>query len=152
MKRLAIPQKFLTPIFQQAEREYPNECCGLILTAAGNPEKFSRLRPCRNVQNEYHQKDPVNFPRTAASAYFMEPKELLAIQKEMRGKKERIRVIYHSHIDAGAYFSEEDRRIALCEGEPAYPGVDYLVVSVIQGKAHGSNLFYWEPGKKDFVL
>ena len=29
--------------------------------------------------------------------------------------------IYHSHIDAGAYFSETDKRNALVNGEPAYP-------------------------------
>src|SRR5687767_817463 len=40
-------------------------------------------------------------------------------------------VIYHSHPNAGAYFSETDRGQALIRGEPAYPGAAYVVVSVI---------------------
>ena len=42
-------------------------------------------------------------------------------------------VIYHSHVDAGAYFSETDRRQALVGGEPAYPGAVYVVTSVVRG-------------------
>jgi len=148
---LTIPETFLKAIFEQAEREYPHECCGMILGDEGKPDTLKRVRPCRNVQDEYHAKDPDNFPRTAKAAYFMEPKELLAIQKEVRQSKEAIRVIYHSHIDAGAYFSEEDTLIALSEGEPAYPGVDYLVVSVIKGKVKDSNLFHWDESSKKFT-
>lgn len=152
MNSPGISEDLLKKIFEQAEREYPSECCGVILSPSARPEKFSRLRPCRNAQDEHHQKDPGNFPRTAAAAYFIEPKELLTLQKEMRQNNETLRVIYHSHIDAGAYFSDEDKRIALAEGEPAYPNVDYLVVSVVKGKVQDANLFHWDPRKKDFVL
>ncbi len=33
-------------------------------------------------------------------------------------------VIYHSHIDAGAYFSATDKQNALMNGEPFYPDGD----------------------------
>jgi proteasome lid subunit RPN8/RPN11 len=146
-----IPQSLLKPIFEQAEREYPRECCGMILGPASNPGVLTRVVPLRNVQDAYHTEDPGNFPRTAETAFFMDPKELLTIQKEARKAGEMIRVIYHSHIDTGAYFSEEDRRMALAEGEPAYPGVAYLVISVIKNKATDWNLFEWDPTRKDFV-
>ena len=149
MKNFPIPSEILKTIFEQAEREYPCECCGMIL---GSGDNVPKVRPCRNVQDEYHVRDPENFPRTAGTAYFMDPKELLAIQKETRAARLEIRVIYHSHIDAGAYFSEEDKRIACPEGEPAYPGVEYLVVSVQKGKIAAANLFRWDPAKKDYVI
>lgn len=150
MKMPSIPENFLKSIFQQAEQEYPEECCGLILGNCGR-ENFSRIKAVKNAQEKYHTQDPVQFPRSARQAYFMEPKELLLLQKELRGAKEEIRVIYHSHIEAGAYFSEEDKRIALFEGEPVYPGVDYLIVSVMQGKAKEACFYRWSPEKKEFI-
>jgi len=150
MKALNIPEAFLKSISQQAEKEYPHECCGMLLGPKNKKEVFSRIRPCQNAQTEYHELDAENFPRTAETAYFMAPKELLTIQKELREADEEIRIIYHSHINAGAYFSEEDTRIASAEGEPAYPGVDYLVVSVLEGKVKDWNLFRWDNVHKEY--
>ena len=146
-----IPQVFLESIFLHAEREAPAECCGVILGFSGE-EKFSRVRPLKNAQDEYHRQDPKNFSRTSQEAYFMDPKELLALQKELRASEEEIRVIYHSHINAPAYFSEEDKRMALLDGEPVYPGVDYLVISVAQGSTQEACLYRWDPKEKEFLL
>ena len=151
MKKTGIPDSYLRAIFEQAEREYPNECCGIILGRTETLDKLTRLKPCRNVQDEYHKKDPENFPRTAAHAYFIEPKELLLIQKETRHYGECMRVIYHSHVDAAAYFSAEDERMAVSSGEPVYPGVDYLVVSVMAGKTEDSRLYSWDSAKRKFI-
>lgn len=141
----------LKNIFDQAEREYPNECCGMIMGPLKSRDQLSRIRPCKNVQDDYHRKDPENFPRTAATAYFIDPRELLAIQRESREKSESLRVIYHSHINAGAYFSEEDVRIACQDGEPTYPGVQYLVVSVTEGKVKDHQLFVWNAEQRKFI-
>lgn len=150
MKTPPIPENFLKSIFQQAEQEYPHECCGLILGDRENKE-FSRVKAVKNAQEEYHVKDPAQFSRSARHAYFMEPKELLLLQKELRAVKEEIRVIYHSHIDVPAYFSEEDKRLALFEGEPVYPGVNYLIVSVMQGRAKEAFFYLWSTEKKEFI-
>jgi len=148
---IRIPVEILKQIFDQARREYPRECCGMILGARKKKGELSRIRPCHNIQDEYHERDPENFPRTAKTAYFIAPQELLKIQKEMREADEEIRIIYHSHINAGAHFSEEDLKIACPEGEPAYPGVDYLVVSVVEREVKESNLFGWDSSKKHFM-
>jgi len=147
-----VPEEFLAEIFKQAQREYPSECCGMIFGPRSDSNQMSRLKGFRNVQDLYHEKDPANFPRTAQTAYFIEPAELLAVHKGLRKKGEEIRVIYHSHIDRGAYFSEEDKRAATPDGEPAYGGADYLVVSVVKGKVKDANLFRWDPKKRDFLL
>ncbi len=115
----------------QAAEEYPHESCGVIL-ARGAERKLLR---CRNAQNELHARDP-------------QPKDLLRI-----GDLERegfgVAVIYHSHVDAGAYFSETDRRQALVGGEPAYPTAVYVVTSVLAGRVDAMAAFRWNGS--DFV-
>lgn len=147
-----IPEPLLKTIFAQVEKEYPHESCGMIMSPVASPDELARLRPCQNAQNKYHGLDPENFPRTSKTAYFIDPKELLAIQRELRENRETIRIIYHSHIDAESYFSDEDKRIALSEGQPAYPGVDYLVVSVYGGRIKDYHLYHWDAERKDFVI
>jgi proteasome lid subunit RPN8/RPN11 len=130
----------------QAVEEYPFESCGVILARGGE----RRLLRCRNAQNELHARDPVRYPRDARTAYYIEPKDLLRI-----GDLERqgfdVAVIYHSHVDAGAYFSETDRRQAVVGGEPAYPGAVYVVTSVVRGVVDAVAAFRWDPDCRDFV-
>ena len=147
---VSIPSEYLEKIRIQAERDYPRESCGILIGPKNQQEQVSGIYPCRNVQDEHHAQDPVSFPRDSRTAYFIDPRDLLRIQKEVREKAYEMRVIYHSHVDAGAYFSEEDQRIALSEGQPAYPGVSYLVVSVKEGKAQEASLFTWDENQNLF--
>ena len=146
-----VPAEYLNLIRVQSEKDYPHETCGILIGPKLEKEEVAGIFPCRNVQDEYHAQDPVSFPRTARTAYFIDPRDLLKIQKEARQKECEMRVIYHSHIDAGDYFSEEDQRVALSQGEPAYPGVSYLVVSVQAGKAKEQSLFEWDGKKRVFI-
>lgn len=148
---LAIPVDFLARIGVQAEKDYPHETCGILAGPKTDKKKITGIYPCRNVQDEYHALDPAAFPRDARTAYFMEPRDLLRIQREIREKEWEFRVIYHSHVDAGAYFSEEDERVALSEGRPAYPGVTYLVVSTKRSKAEEAALFDWDEKSQQFI-
>jgi proteasome lid subunit RPN8/RPN11 len=60
-------------------------------------------------------------------------------------------VLYHSHPDAGAYFSTMDRQWALTPGgRPLWDGVGYLVVSVRDGRADEARLYTWDPASRDF--
>jgi proteasome lid subunit RPN8/RPN11 len=136
----------LAQIRAQAEAEYPAECCGVLLRRA----EHRLLLPCRNIQDELHASDPARHPRDARTAYFIDPKDLLAIgRREAEGY--RVAVIYHSHIDAGAYFSETDKRNALIDGEPAYPAAVYVVLSVLKGKVADARAFVWQTAARDFV-
>jgi proteasome lid subunit RPN8/RPN11 len=130
----------------QAVEEYPFESCGVVLTRGDE----RRLLRCRNAQNELHARDPARYPRDARTAYYIDPKDLLRI-----GDLERqgfgVAVIYHSHVDAGAYFSDTDRRQAVVGSEPAYPGAVYVVTSVLQGTVDAVAAFRWDAGARDFV-
>ena len=133
----------------QAEAEYPAECCGVLLIQGSAPGD-RLLVPCRNIQDELHAKDPTGHPRDARTAYFIDPKDLLAIgRREAHGYA--VAVIYHSHIDAGAYFSPTDKRNALINGEPTYPHALYLVLSVVAGKGVDARAFAWDPRALDFA-
>ncbi len=139
----------LAQIQAQAEAEYPAECCGVLLIRRG-ASADRLLLPCRNIQDELHAKDPVRHPRDSRTAYFIHPKDLLAIgRREAQGYA--VAVIYHSHIDAGAYFSPTDKQNALMNGEPAYAEALYLVLSVINGRAVDSRAFLWDPRTREFA-
>ena len=60
-------------------------------------------------------------------------------------------MIYHSHVDAGAYFSPTDRQQAQIGGEPTYPSASYLVTSVMAGRAEAVAAFRWSASERDFV-
>ena len=136
-------------IREHAEADYPAECCGVILVRAGaDPDR--RVYPCRNIQEEQHAKDPVRFPRDSRTAYYMAHEDLLEInRRDTQGYT--VHVIYHSHVDVGAYFSETDRRNALVDGEPAYPGAIYVVVAVKSGRADETRAFRWDGAMREFV-
>lgn len=136
-------------IRRQAEAEYPHECCGVILVKKG-PGGERRLFSCRNIQNELHARDPVRYPRDAGTAYSVAPDDLLKIG-QLESQEFNVWTIYHSHIDAGAYFSETDKRHAAPGGEPLYPGAYYLVVSVVDHTVTGASAFGWDPARRDFL-
>jgi proteasome lid subunit RPN8/RPN11/molybdopterin converting factor small subunit len=125
-------------IRSQAAEEYPFESCGVIL-ARGDERRLLR---CRNAQNELHARDPERYPRDARTAYYIDPKDLLRIG-DLEREGYGVAVIYHSHIDAGAYFSETDRRQALVGSEPAYPTAVYVVTSVLAGRVDAMAAFRW---------
>ena len=136
----------LREIRDHAVTDYPRESCGVILARPGD----RRLIRCRNVQDELHRRDPERYPRDARTAYYIDPADLLRIGR-LEGEGFGVAVIYHSHVDAGAYFSETDRRQALVGGEPAYPDAIYIVASVLEGRADAVAAFRWQPARQDFI-
>lgn len=142
----------LDAICRQAIEEYPHESCGVVV-ARGEERRLVR---CRNVQNELHAKDPVGHPRDARTAYYIDPADVLRLCR-MESAGYAIRVIYHSHVEAGAYFSETDRSRALFDGQPIYPDATYLVASVTRQPHAGAPAvdaaaaFRWDAARRDFV-
>tara|TARA_B100000686_G_scaffold331799_1_gene395795 strand:- start:1678 stop:2136 length:459 start_codon:yes stop_codon:yes gene_type:complete len=139
----------LDEIYRHAVEEYPFECCGIVIGEVGNSDKDVLFR-CTNIQNKLHEKDPKTYDRDARTAYNIDPKELMKILREVELKQLPIKVFYHSHPEHDAYFSEEDLRMALFEGEPNYPEASYLVVSVYNKKIRDHAMFNWNPESKNF--
>ena len=133
-----ISRALLDAIYAHAREGYPEEVCGFIV---GNDE----TKRCDNRQNALHAEDPVTFPRTATTAYNIGAKDLFFLDRSQKSERP-VRVIYHSHVDVGAYFSVEDERAAVSDGELLYP-VDYLVVDARKDGVRGAKLFRFTDGK-----
>lgn len=149
MKRATIKRASLASIIVQAEREFPNECCGFIIGGNATEE----VRPITNIQNRKHAEDPAAFPRDARTAFLMEPREHLAVLREVDDRKLTLRIVYHSHPDHDAYFSATDRAQACSfdPDEPDYPDTAYLVMSIRAGKFVRAAAFIWDAAGKDFT-
>jgi glutamate-1-semialdehyde 2,1-aminomutase len=132
-------------IKQQAAEEYPREACGVVLVRGAE----RRLLRCRNDQDALHARDPRRYPRDARTAYHIADADRLAMVRLEQDGFAPV-VIYHSHVEAGAYFSETDKRQALMNGEPIYPEATYVVVSVVSGRVEAMNGFRWDLGAQDF--
>ena len=145
-----LEKEQLDQINLHAVEEYPYECCGIVV---GNPDdnRDNVVYRCENIQNKLHEKDPENFTRDARTAYNISALELQKLLSEASSKGWVFKVLYHSHPEHDAYFSEEDTRMALFDGEtPIYPGTQYLVVSVYSEKVRDQALFGWNPETKTF--
>jgi proteasome lid subunit RPN8/RPN11 len=147
---LTICQEILDQVVAHAAEHYPNEACGFLIGDKGKPS-VTEFLPVRNVYDEMHARYPETYPRTAKTAYLIDPKEQQRIFEETEKGGQEVKAIYHSHTDHDAYFSEEDRLVAAPWGEPMYPGVSYIVVSIWDRKPKEINEFSWNETKKDFV-
>jgi proteasome lid subunit RPN8/RPN11 len=133
----------LEAIRKQAVDEYPAESCGLVFVRGA--ERL--LLPCRNDQDAKHKEDPQRYPRDSRTAYYIHADDLKRIaQLELQGYS--MAVIYHSHIDVGAYFSPTDKKQALMSG---YLDPVYVVTSVVSGQAEATKAFRWSAGHNEFV-
>lgn len=141
----AITQAALAACYADARRCYPEESCGLLLGPA-DAAVCDEARPCANQQNRMHALDPERFARDATTAYCLSLKDIRVLEDSV-GSARPVKIIYHSHVDRGAYFSDEDKRAALFfDGTPTYP-VDYLVISCHRDGVRGARLFRFRDGE-----
>ncbi|MGE3538970.1 MAG: Mov34/MPN/PAD-1 family protein [Candidatus Tectimicrobiota bacterium] len=143
----------LAEIYAHAQATYPEECCGFLIGSC-DTSAADEVRRCVNEQNRYHALDPERFPRTARTAYYLGGKDLRFLAESLDAARP-VKIIYHSHVDVGAYFSAEDIRAALgrepdATAEPLYP-VDYIVIDVQADRVGGAKMFRWDTTHKAFV-
>jgi [CysO sulfur-carrier protein]-S-L-cysteine hydrolase len=103
-----ISKGLLDRIVEQARREAPNECCGMIATDDGAAVS---VHPARNA---------------AASPlrYEMDGMEQYRIQSAIEDAGHELGAIYHSHTRSAPYPSQTDINLAF------YPESLYLIVSM----------------------
>jgi len=138
----------LAELYAHARRDYPNECCGVVFGPRGAPAA-DRAVACVNTQNDLHAMDPIKNPRDARTAYNLGAGDLFKLSKSLRGEAPA-KIIYHSHVDVGAYFSDTDQAAAVMDGEPSYP-VEYVVIDVKKDGVGGAAQFTWDPAQKRYV-
>jgi proteasome lid subunit RPN8/RPN11 len=146
---LVIDAAVMADVEAHAVADYPSEACGFLSGPAADAARVDAGVRERNEADRYHALDPERFPRT--SRMYFKINELRAARAFEAGEASGrpIKVIYHSHCDAGAYFSQEDAATFASDGTLMWPCA-FLVVSVVAGRAVDRKLWVHVPGTNDF--
>lgn len=147
--QLAIDRKVLADIEAHALECYPDESCGFVFGPREEPGLLDESRREVNEANKYHALDPERFPRTARTYFKINELRAARTFDSADAEGRPLKVIYHSHCDAGAYFSQEDAATFASEGQLMWPCA-FLVVSVMDGKVVDRKLWVHVPGTNDF--
>jgi proteasome lid subunit RPN8/RPN11 len=122
---LKINARDYAEIRRHGEETYPHECCGVLLGQMdGNVRTVTSTARCGNTRTDSPQ-----------NRYHIDPKELVRIQREARGRDEDIVGFYHSHPDHPAQWSKTDLE------EAHWIGCSYVITRVAEGKADVTNSF-----------
>jgi proteasome lid subunit RPN8/RPN11 len=113
MTAIAISDELLARIYAHAREAFPDECCGYLLD--------DEVVRCRNAQED----GEMNPDRGADRGFVISGRELFDFARSFDTDRPA-RVVYHSHPNGRAYFSETDRTMALAARYP----VQHLVVGV----------------------
>lgn len=123
-------------IATHGERDYPYECCGLLLGAfaAGSVKTIAEIYPISNAREEEAKRN----------RFLITPEEFM--EGEQYAEKNGLAVVgfYHSHPDDQAVPSGYDL-------EHAWPLYSYIVVSVRAGEAGDLRSWEMEPDRSKFI-
>jgi proteasome lid subunit RPN8/RPN11 len=123
---IAVSEKLLDEIRAHGVRDYPYECCGLLLGQyAAEGKIVSETYPISNAREESAKRN----------RFLIEPVELMRGERYAREHDLEVVGFYHSHPDSPAVPSQYDL-------EHAWPTYSYIIVSTSPGQA--SDLFSWE--------
>jgi proteasome lid subunit RPN8/RPN11 len=123
---LKLSQSAYDSLRQHGEETYPHECCGVLLGQMGD----DGVRTVTTVARAGNTRTD-----SAHNRYNIDPKDLIRIQREGRGRGEDIIGFYHSHPDHPAQWSRTDL------AEAHWFGCSYVITAVEQGKAALTNSF-----------
>ncbi|HET9478229.1 MAG TPA: M67 family metallopeptidase [Pyrinomonadaceae bacterium] len=123
---IRIGEKQLTEIREHGIRDYPYECCGLLLGRYGPDAKVvSETYPISNAREESAKRN----------RFLITPEELMNGERYARAHGLEVVGFYHSHPDSPAVPSQYDL-------EHAWPTYSYIIVST--GADRATDLFSWE--------
>lgn len=142
MTPIAIPESIRRELYAHALAVFPSECCGYLIGPA--PDAVDEAIACSNAQASGEH--PIAPERTAETGFVIGGRELLEFARSFDSERPA-RVVYHSHTNGAAYFSDIDRSMA--EG-PTYP-VQHLVIGVGAGEVTEVAQFAWSDEASDFV-
>jgi proteasome lid subunit RPN8/RPN11 len=124
---IEFTEEHLAEMHRHGERDYPFECCGLMLGRFENdgPKIVTETYPISNAREEEARRN----------RFLIRPEELMRGEKYARKKGLDVVGFYHSHPDERAVPSKYDL-------DHAWPTYSYIVVSVEKGQA--VDLRSWE--------
>ncbi len=131
---LKIRQAQLDSIRQHGAKDYPSECCGVLLgNAEGDTKRVAEVVALKNLRHDPRRAQellPLDDPgrETERNRFLIDPLEQLRVEKDARARGLDVLGYYHSHPDHPARPSNYDR-------DHAWPWYSYVIVSVEQGSA-----------------
>ncbi len=150
---LAIARRVLDRVDEEARLAYSRdeESCGFLVGPAGEGRRIDGIVPMTNRANLLHKLDPEQYPRTGRMYFDIDSMRFEVAIRRGEEEERPVKVLYHSHLDVGAYFSATDAEVAkMGQGEPPWD-LAYLVTSVRIGQVDDRKLFIWEPNARQFV-
>jgi proteasome lid subunit RPN8/RPN11 len=122
-------------IAQHGERDYPYECCGLLLGSFenGGVKSIGEIYPISNAREEAAKRN----------RFLIRPEELLRGERYAEAKGLQVVGFYHSHPDHPAVPSQYDL-------EHAWPIYSYVVVAIKVGAAGDLRSWEMEPDRSRF--
>jgi proteasome lid subunit RPN8/RPN11 len=122
-----LKPKHLAEVREHGERDYPFECCGLLIGSFNGDggKEVSEVYPISNAREEEAKRN----------RFLIRPEELMRGERYARERSLDVVGFYHSHPDHPAVPSAYDL-------EHAWPSYSYVIVSVRRGSA--GDLFSWE--------
>ena len=150
---LNITEAVLGAVSQAAEAAYARdeEACGFLQGPADAPLLINQSVELENLANKYHRADPKGHPRTGREYFKINTLKFDQAIAAGAAEGQPVKVFFHSHLDCGAYFSEEDAASMTMGGTeaPAY-AIAYLVTAVDKGSVTAHKLFVWDAAKRSF--
>lgn len=146
---LSIPRSALDAIDAHARETYPSEACGFISGPANEPALADEVTRETNQADRYHALDPAHFPRTSRTYFKIDELRAARTFRACADSGRPVKVIYHSHCDASARFSEEDASTFSHGGVLMWPCA-FLVVSVGAGEVRDRKLWVHRAGTDEF--
>lgn len=123
---ITIAEAQLNEIREHGVRDYPYECCGLLL---------GRYREDGKVVTETYPISNAREESAKRNRFLITPEELMRGERYAAGRDLEVVGFYHSHPDSPAVPSNYDL-------EHAWPTYSYIIVSTSEGQA--TDLFSWE--------
>ncbi len=124
----------LEKLLAHGARDYPSECCGVLLGRAdGESKEVAEAVPLRNLRHDPTRAQellPVDDPsrESEKNRFLIDPEDQLQVEKDSRARGLEVLGYYHSHPDHPARPSNYDR-------EHAWPWYSYVIMSVERGEA-----------------
>lgn len=150
---LTITRAVIERVDEEARAAFgrDEESCGLLLGPAAQPLLVDAIVPMENRANKLHRLDPETYPRTGRMYFDIDPLKFERAVREGEGSGRPVKVLYHSHLDVGAYFSDTDAQAATMGGQAPSYDLAYLVTSVRAGVVDERKLFVWSAEVKKFL-
>lgn len=152
-RALRVARAALEVVAAEAVAAYgrDEEACGYLRGPASDDTLADEAVVLVNLANRYHALDPEAYPRTGRTYFLIDPMKFDKAVRAGKSDGRPVRVLFHSHLDVGAYFSSTDAEVASMGGTgPAYD-LYYLVTSVRAGVIDDHKVFAWHAETSSFV-